>query len=69
MTYNGTLKIIDRLCEDHDIEILFWGDELKGKVQECIVSLASICTARDDDYIIILLHNRLHLTHHMCMVH
>ena len=60
--------IIDRLCEDHGIEILFWGDELKCKVHECTVSPVSISTARDDsDYISIFLHNRLHLTCHVCM--
>ena len=25
----GTTKLIDRLCEDHDIEVKFWGDLLK----------------------------------------
>ena len=34
MTYQGTLNIIDRLCEDHDIQVLFWGDELKSKLNE-----------------------------------
>ena len=34
MTYEGTLKIINRLCEDHDIQVLFWGDELKSKLNE-----------------------------------
>jgi len=38
MSYGGTLKMIDRLCEGHDIEVMFWGDELKGKVHECTVS-------------------------------
>ncbi len=38
MSYYGTLKVVDRLCEDHDIEVEFWGDELKTKLDERTVS-------------------------------
>ncbi len=38
MSYYGTLKVVDRLCEDHDIGVEFWGDELKTKLDERTVS-------------------------------
>ena len=25
----GTTKLIERLCEDYDIEVKFWGDRMK----------------------------------------
>lgn len=34
VSYEGTLKTIDRLCEDHDIQVLLWGDELNSKLHE-----------------------------------
>ena len=40
MSYYGTLKIIERLGEDHDVEVLFWRDELKSKLDELTVSSA-----------------------------
>jgi len=45
MSYQGTLNIIDRLSEDHDIEVLFWGDELKSKLneRESTVSIGLYC--------------------------
>lgn len=42
LSYNGTLKVVDRLCEDHDIEVMFWNDELKSKLDERTVSSASV---------------------------
>lgn len=29
LSSTGTTKLIDRLGEDHDVEVLIWGDELK----------------------------------------
>lgn len=26
---SGTTKLIDKLCEDHDVEVKFWGDQMK----------------------------------------
>ena len=28
LSHSGTLKLIDRLSEDHDIKVKFWSDEL-----------------------------------------
>ena len=28
MSYQQTLRIIDKLSEDHDVKVIFWADEL-----------------------------------------
>ena len=30
MSYSGTLKLVDRICEDHDAQVHFWCDDLLG---------------------------------------
>ena len=56
VSYEGTLKIINKLCEDHDIQVFFWGDELKSKLNErestvspdlyCIIKLVYAYSSR-----------------------
>ena len=29
MSYQGTLNLMEKLSEDHDIEVQFWRDEMK----------------------------------------
>ena len=29
MSYQGTLNLVEKLSEDHDIEVQFWRDEMK----------------------------------------
>ena len=33
MSHSGTLKIVDRLCEDYDMDVYTWSDELKQSLQ------------------------------------
>ena len=34
MSYPGTLKMVEKLCEDHDVEVQFWCDDLKRNLDE-----------------------------------
>lgn len=31
MSYQGTLNLVDKIGEDHDIEVQFWADEIKNR--------------------------------------
>ena len=33
MSHSGTLKIVDRLCEDYDMDVYTWNDEQKQSLQ------------------------------------
>ena len=39
MSYYGTLKIIDQLCEDHDMEVYAWSDDLKQSLQVKVIHI------------------------------
>ena len=32
LSYNGTMKIIQKNCEDHDIEAKYWAEGLLDKI-------------------------------------
>ena len=34
MSYQGTLNLMEKLSEDHDIEVQFWRDEMKDAFSE-----------------------------------
>lgn len=34
MSYGWTLKLIDRFCKDHDLEVQIWVDDLKTKIRK-----------------------------------
>jgi len=34
MSYQTTLNILDRISEDHDVEVQFWSDELKKCIEK-----------------------------------
>uniref|UniRef100_A0A1X7TAT2 Uncharacterized protein n=1 Tax=Amphimedon queenslandica TaxID=400682 RepID=A0A1X7TAT2_AMPQE len=33
LSHSGTLKLIDKLAEDHDINVQFWSDDLKNRFE------------------------------------
>ena len=32
MSYQGSLNLVEKLCQDHDVEVQFWADEIKNNV-------------------------------------
>ena len=42
MSYQGTLKTIERISEDHDVEVQMWSDELLPVVDGCSQSVRNI---------------------------
>ena len=32
LSYQGTLNLVEKLCQDHDVEVQFWADEIKNNV-------------------------------------
>ncbi len=39
---SGTVKLMDTLSEDHDIEVMIWSDELKEGLQD--VQDVNVCS-------------------------
>ena len=33
LSHSGTLKLVDRLCEDYDVKVKFWSDELMDSLK------------------------------------
>ena len=33
LTYKGTLKVVDRLCEDYDVRVQFWSEDLQKLIE------------------------------------
>ena len=42
LSYQGTLKTIERISEDHDIEVQMWSDELLPVVDQSSQSVSNL---------------------------
>ena len=36
LSYQGTLNLVDRLCEDFDVCVQLWSEDLQDHLQVCI---------------------------------
>ena len=52
MSYVGTLNIVEKISEYHNVEVQFWGDELKERIPKPAVSS---CTCVYSDVLVVIL--------------
>ena len=41
LSYQGTLNLVEKISEYHDVEVQFWQDELKERIPKPAVSSSS----------------------------
>ena len=46
LSHKRTIALVDRLSEDHDVDVLFWAEDLKNYIQVLLCSVSSCIPAR-----------------------
>lgn len=52
MSYQGTLNIVEKLSEDHDVEVQFWADEIVKNILTSPVQITVELLSNFNFYII-----------------